>query len=308
MAKFNLNSLLSGASLGAGESNEKKTDHVLEIIQVSVYDLMPSEDNFYSVADIGELKDSIEMFGVKQNLTVKKTDDGKYKVIAGHRRRLASLALAEEGKKEFELVPCAVESELDEIREQLLLITTNATTRQLTDYEKTEQAKRLRELLERYKQKEKLPGRMRELIATTLNTSTAQVGRMESISKNLTAEFQEEFKEQKINISAAYEISTLPGQAQEEVYEEYKKNDKITINDVKEKKEAIKEIKPVGTILPIHDIVKEMSVSELAEFICDRCDGEGRFCDLAIECNNVAGAGREEICMRWLRMQGQKKG
>lgn len=237
MSKFNLNSLLSGTSLNSGEGGEEKKDRVLKVVSISVYDLIPSKDNFYSVEDIAELKDSIEMFGVKQNLTVKQLENGKYMVIAGHRRRLASLALVEEGKKEFEFVPCGIETELDEIKEQLLLITTNATARQLTDWEKTQQAEKMRELLERYKKKEKLPGRMRELIAKTLKTSSAQIGRMDSITKNLSEDFKEEFKEQKINISTAYELSTLSEEAQQEVFTEYMGSGSISIKDVKEKRQ-----------------------------------------------------------------------
>lgn len=338
-SKFNLNSLLSGTSMNetAEEGRRRKTGHSLKVVPISVYDLEPSNENFYSVEDIEELKDSIEMFGVKQNLSVKQKDNGKYEVIAGHRRRLATLALVNEGKKEFEHVPCAVETELDEIREQLLLITTNATARQLTDWEKTQQAEKMKELLERYKRTEKLPGRVRELVAKALKTSAAQVGRMDSISKKLSEEFKEEFKEQNINISTAYEISTLPSEEQQEVFEEYVEKGSISINDVKEKKakakasakelaeeprEHIKEIKreedareterkkEVLQPIPfpmIFEILKGMDISELAEFICSRCDGMGRFCDLAFECNQSSKEERQAICVKWLRTQAQKR-
>jgi ParB family chromosome partitioning protein len=349
MAKFNLNSLLSGTSLNGAAEEEKgeKKPKALKVVSISVHDLKPSKENFYSVEDIEELKDSIEMFGVKQNLTVKQLDNGKYEVIAGHRRRLASLALVEEGKKEFEFIPCAIETELDEIKEQLLLITTNATARQLTDWEKTQQAEKMKELLERYKKKEKLPGRVRELVAKTLKTSAAQVGRMDSISKKLSEDFKEEFKEQKINISTAYEISTLPDEAQQEVFQEYMEKGNISINDVKEKKaeakttaeekkenteqeeaegtmpeeekeirtegedkkaEVKKEIPEPQPFPAIFEIIKGMNISEMAEFICYKCDGAGRFCDYAFECNQSEVEKRHEICMKWLKTQAQKRG
>ncbi|SHJ74807.1 ParB/RepB/Spo0J family partition protein [Tepidibacter formicigenes] len=353
MAKFNLNSLLSGTSLnGAAGKEGGRKSKTLKVVSISVFDLEPSKENFYSVEDIEELKDSIEMFGIKQNLTVKQLDNGKYKVIAGHRRRLASLALVKEGKKEFEFIPCAIETELDEIKEQLLLITTNATARQLTDWEKTQQAERLKELLERYKKKEKLPGRVRELVAKTLKTSAAQVGRMDSISKKLSEDFKEEFKEQKINISTAYEISTLPKEAQQEVFKKYMEKGNISINDVKEKKAEIKTIaeenkenaeqeedqkeaaeetiqeeekkiktegegkkaevkKEIPEPQPfptIFEIIKGMNISEMVEFICCRCDGVGRFCDYAFECNQSDIEERHGICMKWLKTQAQKRG
>lgn len=336
MAKFNLNQLLSGASKNgtAEEAENKNKPDAFEVIPISVYDLVPSKDNFYSVENIQELKDSIEMFGLKQNLTVKAVEEGKYIVIAGHRRRLASLALVEEGKKEFEFVPCSIENDLDYIKEQLLLITTNSTTRQLTDWEKTQQAEKIKNLLEEYKKKEKLPGRIREIIASILNTSSTQVGRMDSISKNLSSDFKKEFKEEKINISTAYELSTLPSEAQQEVFTEYAQNGSMSISEVKEKKkkaeikaevekvpemqvkpkEIIKEesIQPKEKLealppLPsIYEIIKDMNVQTLAAFICCRCDSIGRFCDFAAECNQRKESERQGICIRWLEMQAQK--
>lgn len=357
MAKFNLNSLLSGTSLNNAESEEKgekKSRKNHKVIPISVYDLVPSENNFYSMEQIEDLKTAIELAGgIKQNLTVTPLGNGKYKVLAGHRRRLASIALVEEGKTEYEFVPCGVETieedeELQEIREELLLILTNSQ-RDKTDWDKVEEVKRLRTILERYKKKEKLPGRVREIIAETLNTSAAQVGRMDSISKKLSEEFKEEFKEQKINISTAYELSILPEEAQQEVFEEYMENGSISINDVKEKRAEIKEeskeileqkekpeeeeeseeeseeepeeeekaevktdqkkekIERLQSIPTMYEILKEMSVSELAEFICYRCDEVGRFCDFAIECNQSEKTDRHEICIKWLKMQAQKR-
>lgn len=338
MAKFNLNQLLSNVSKSSQHSEEvsKKVD-TLQLIPISVHDLIPSKENFYSVENIEELKDSIEMFGVKQNLTVKQLEEDKYLVISGHRRRLASLALVEEGKKEFEFLPCCIETELDSIKERLLLIITNSTARQLSDWEKVKQAEEMRKLLEEYKKKEKLPGRTREIIASILNTSQTQIARMDSISKNLSEEFKEEFKEEKINISTAYEISTLPKEVQQDVFSEYTESGSITISDVKEKKGEVKreteepakekenienspkedlEIKEevkkeVSELLPslpsLYEILKGMSIKELAAFICSRCDSIGRFCDFAMECNQSKANDRQAICIRWLEMQAQKK-
>lgn len=336
MSKFNLNSLLNNTSLNAIEDKGKKPNK-LNIIPISVHDLIPSEDNFYSTEDIAALKDSIEMFGVKQNLIVKELVNGKYRIIAGHRRYLASLSLVEEGKQEFEKLPCEIET-VDRIIEELLLITTNANTRQLTDWEKTQQAQRMRVLLEKYRKQEGLTGRTRDLIAQALNTSSAQVGRMNSISKHLTEEFKQEFKEDNIKISTAYELSTLPEQVQQEIIEEYKDTGTLSIQDIKDKKADIKANEDNGmeqeqeqeskdkleeshqkpelevqrqhnTLTPIfptiHKILKDMSKQELAKFICQRCQGSG-FCDYFAECNYSSIDKRTEICEKWLDMQVQK--
>lgn len=243
MAKFDLKSLLSEKSLVKEESKEGEVKpKAFKVISLSVHDLVPSEHNFYGTNDIKELKEAIELFGgIKQNLIVKPLEAGKYTVIAGHKRRLASLALVEEGKVQFEYVPCVVEEDAGNIEERLLLIMTNSTARQLTDYEKMRQAEELKELLTAYKKQEKIPGRIRDLVAEILKTSPAQVGRMEAITNNLSDKFVEEFKENKVNLSTAYELSGLSGEKQEEAYQQYKESGNITINEVKEIKKQQKQ-------------------------------------------------------------------
>lgn len=94
MGRFNLNQILSDtskAAAGGGSAKPRPSESRYE--KLSVFDLVPSEDNFYSMREIGELKAAIEIAGkVLQNLVVVPLGDGKYKVIAGHRRRLASRA------------------------------------------------------------------------------------------------------------------------------------------------------------------------------------------------------------------------
>jgi len=224
--KFNLNSLLNQSSRMDAEI---KTDIEFKIEYISVNNLIPSEENFYDIEHIENLKQSIELSGgVKQNLIVTSLGaDGQYRIIAGHRRHKASKELVNEGKKEYEFLPCVVENNIDSDKEQLMLIMTNSTTRELSDFEKTRQAQMLKDILVKIKKKENLPGRVREIIADILNTSPAQISRMESITKNLSQELTEEFKEQKIGISAAYELSKKPEQEQEAKYKEYKETGKI---------------------------------------------------------------------------------
>ena len=90
MGRFNLNQILSDTSKAAGGGSAKPRPSESRYEKLSVFDLVPSEDNFYSMREIGELKAAIEIAGkVLQNLVVVPLGDGKYKVIAGPRRRLA---------------------------------------------------------------------------------------------------------------------------------------------------------------------------------------------------------------------------
>ncbi len=152
---FNALALLNKKSQKKAEyeraaAEEKKGN--FEVIMLDVYDLIPSENNFYSTKDIEELALSIELLGgIRQNLEVKPQVHGKYEVTAGHRRRLASIRLVEEGKEQFRYVPCVVKEDKTEIMKRLTLILTNSTAREMSDWERVQQYKELKTLLEDYR-------------------------------------------------------------------------------------------------------------------------------------------------------------
>lgn len=245
MGKFNLNQILNDASKRAAPGGGGQTapaSRPATIERLSVFDLVPSEDNFYSMNDIEELKSKIELAGkVPQNFIVVPLGGGKYKVISGHRRRAACISLVEEGKPEYEFVPCTVEAdeedaEVQAIREEIMLIAANSQ-REKTAWDKIEEARRTRALLERIKQQEKLPGDMRKLVAQTLNTSPAQIGRFDAITRNLCPAFMEELKADRINISTAYELSGLSAEDQAAAFEQFRETGEISIKAARERKQ-----------------------------------------------------------------------
>lgn len=260
MGRFNLNEILNSASRQAAESgdNPPRTTES-EIRKISVFDLVPSEDNFYSMREIEELKAAIEIAGkVLQNLVVVPLENGKYKVIAGHRRRLASIALVEDGKPQYEFVPCSVEpteeaAEDQEIRDGLNLIVTNSQ-REKTAWDKIEEVRYLRDVLEKAKTRPRFAGLLRaivertfgggevqadgtrDFIAKVLHTSTTQIGRYDTIIRHLSPEFKAELKEDRINLSTAYELAGLPEDEQRDAFEDYKRTGEISIKDARERK------------------------------------------------------------------------
>ena len=70
MGKFDLKQLLTQNSLN-NQDNSKSKEFKVE--KININDLIPAseEENFYSITDFKELKESIEMFGIQQNLIVK---------------------------------------------------------------------------------------------------------------------------------------------------------------------------------------------------------------------------------------------
>lgn len=152
--------------------------------------------------------------------------DGTYTVIAGHRRLLAAKELFTEGHTDLEYIPCYIDDNTDEIREKILLIHTNSTTRKLSDYEKLEQLAQMKELFAEYKKTNNIPGRLRKFLAEALNVSSATVGRLEMVHNNLDPDIKQELKEEKINISTAIELAKLPDTEQKKALERHRTGDK----------------------------------------------------------------------------------
>lgn len=252
-----LTGLLNQRSIAASKLEEKEPEWETNdwaVEQISIYSLVPSAGNFYSIDDVEDLKDSIEMLGVQQNLIVKKVKGtDSYKVLAGHRRLIACTQLVQEGKGQFEYVPCHI-AEVDETLEQILLIHTNSTTRELSSFEKMEQLSRLKVLLKEYKKTHDLPGRVRDLLAETLNVSPTQIQRLEQVDKNLTPEFKEELKTEGISFSAAAELAKLSVDTQQAVYKEHLDRGNTSMQDAKEaqKKEKTQQTEPEEVAEPVN--------------------------------------------------------
>ena len=196
-----------------GQQEEGKAgqqDNAPQIINIDVNDLIPSQDNFYHVDD--ELKRSIELVGVLQPLLVSKPENGKYKVIAGHRRRLAVLSLLEEGKEEMRFVPCVFKKE--DVRDRLALIMANRF-RDKSDWEKMMEAIQAEEMAKELKAEYGLNGRTREILSEITGTTEAQLGRYKAIYNNLSSRLMKNFKENVINVSVAVELCSMSEEGQE---------------------------------------------------------------------------------------------
>ena len=177
-------------------------DHTIE--RISYSKLVPSEDNFYSMQEIEELKTAIELAGrVLNNLVVTPLEDGKYKILSGHRRHRAVGMLLDEGKTEYEFLPCSVE-QIDDtdraVREQVLLIAANSQ-REKTAWDKLEEVRR-----------------MRDLVARSLNISSSRVAKYDSILNNLIPSLMEEIKADNLPISTAYALSKLNTEQQQAAF------------------------------------------------------------------------------------------
>jgi ParB family chromosome partitioning protein len=202
----------------------------------------PVNDEIYEAGEIDELAQSILLAGkVLQNAVVTPADEnGNHVIIAGHRRRLACQKLVEDGHSEFGEIPCVVLGEQDNLMQELFLIQTNSTARVLTDAEKVRQAERATAILTELKDRKQISGRVRDIAAKMLGTTTGQLARYSAISKGLTNEtLQEAFEDGRIGVSAAYEASRMDEKGQAALADKVEADGTASVRDVVEKqKEA----------------------------------------------------------------------
>ena len=237
---FKLTDILNNRSMELaeeenGQQEEGKTgqqDNAPQIINIDVNDLIPSQDNFYHVDD--ELKRSIELVGVLQPLLVSKPENGKYKVIAGHRRRLAVLSLLEEGKEEMRFVPCVFKKE--DVRDRLALIMANRF-RDKSDWEKMMDAIQAEEMAKELKAEYGLNGRTREILSEITGTTEAQLGRYKAIYNNLSSRLMKNFKENVINVSVAVELCSMSEEGQEKAADQVEEAGTLSLMEAKEMKQ-----------------------------------------------------------------------
>lgn len=280
--------------LGLLEENDQRTSGNL-IKDIPIDAMIPSKHNFYDTNEIEEIKASFRLFGDVQVGIVSPLDDGTYRIVAGHRRHKAHQELTKEGYEGFEMMRCVVregDPDNEDIANRLLLILTNSLSRNLSDYEKTRQAAELKGLLEKYKEQgNEIPGVFREYIANTLKVSPTQVQRYDSINKNLSDDFMEEFKEEKINVSVASELATMPHEKQAEALEVYKQKGKLEIKDVKQMKQ---EEKPDFTYNIDQEMYRDIVRGERSFVVFMHHDQQPKQQIKFVECNkNMQATGRE---------------
>ena len=235
--KFSISQgMLNSVSQNVKKANEIEAKNNFNVQYIDIKDIERNKKNFYEIVNVDELAEDIKMNGLNNNLVVRKLDNGKYELISGERRYTALTQLVEQGNEIFALVPCKV-IEANDIDSEIILIQANAQTRELTEIEKLEQVKRLTELYKTKKKNgEKVPGKIREIIANDLKLSPTQVGRYERINKNLIPELKEILENGNLTIANASEFSSLSENNQKVILE-------IINNKVEISKEEATELK-----------------------------------------------------------------
>ena len=241
-------SVMDALNKNSKAAAEEKPKARFRTRDISIRKIYSNDRNFYSMPGIEQLAQEILAVGLMENMTVTYApcERGEYKIIAGERRWRALNLLLEKGYEDFETVTCQIKSAAEENEEMVQLIIANAY-RDKTIVDMLEEEKRLKESLQYMKdngltlQGYKLDsGRLRDVIASIMNTTGTKIAQIESINKHLIPEFSAELKEGRLTFSAAYEISGMAEDKQMELLEKYKEGG-LSLKEVKQAKKEIEE-------------------------------------------------------------------
>lgn len=227
-AKFGITDIMNAKSKAKGIGNVSGYTE----IWLSPYDVKPSESNFYSQENIEELADSFLTVG-QQQPTVLGRINGEFKIVSGHRRNLANILNIERGHEEFKKVRYLYKDMTGAMFELSLLIG-NAYNRELSAWEKTQQAQKLKEALIRAREEDglEITGKLRDIIAELMNESPTNIARMDSINNNATQEIKEEFAKGNIGVTTAYEAAKLPPEEQKAIAEKAAAGENVRAKEI----------------------------------------------------------------------------
>lgn len=195
-----------------------------DLRQIHVDLIDENELNFYGTDNVADLCESIALSGVLQPVIVMEQADGRFLLVAGHRRTKAVRELRKEwngnGVNPFDTIPAIVkplpENEMQSLLAELQLIQTNSAARKLNDQEIMRQANRMTEIFYRLKSYGyEFPGRMRETVAKAVGISSAKLGRLKFIVGHLSASWAERWQNGDVAEYAAEALARLPEDRQD---------------------------------------------------------------------------------------------
>ncbi len=216
---------------------------------ISIRKMYSNDRNFYSMNGIEKLAQEILTVGLLENMTVMYApcERGEYRIIAGERRWRALQLLLKKGYEEFEIATCQIKSMAEEHEEMVNIIMANAY-RDKTMADLLQEEQQLRKSLQYMKDNGLTlqgytldSGRLRDVIASIMQMSGTKIAQIDSINERLIPEFTEQLKEGRLTFSAAYEISGMDQEQQQDMLEKSQESGGLTWKEVKEAKAAAEE-------------------------------------------------------------------
>ena len=237
MESLNENKLKTAAAKTTVADKRIKTEYI-NIDDIKPYprqnEVYGSEDDEASLQKLDELKISIKMGGVWENILVKENPAGGYTMLSGHRRWRACKLLVAEGYTDKQFIPATVVRNSSDIEDHFKFITMNSTIRKKTSYQEMQEMAEMEDILNKFqKDNGNLDIPKRKALAEMANKSEAKIAKMKAIKNNLHDFLMNLFKENKISFVAAYEASSLSEAGQKALISIYMRENKIRIDDVK---------------------------------------------------------------------------
>jgi ParB family chromosome partitioning protein len=192
----------------------EKINAIVDIKNIDINMLKPSEENFYKIEHLEELQKDISEHGLYHNLLVKQVDENTFRIVSGHRRYHALKNL------NYKEVPCKViDNSVSDVDIEIIMIKANATSRELDDDTKRFQVKRLEELYRVKKGSgEEIKGKLRDNIGQDLGISGVQVQKYMSINKKLIPELKDLLDSKELSVKNAFDYSKFDEEQQKEIY------------------------------------------------------------------------------------------
>lgn len=208
-----------------------------------------NDKNFYEQEGIEEKAKEILSVGLINHPVVKyaPSPEGAYELIDGERRWRALKLLVERGYDKFESVTCRIVNLDNEHEESIMMIIANSS-RQKSVSTLIREAQMLKSELQ-YMRDNGLKlngydlesGRIRDVVASIMNTSKTKIAEYEAVGNNMIEEFKDILDKNNITFSAAYQISKLLPEEQNDLFELYKEQGELTYKYVSEYVKARKE-------------------------------------------------------------------
>lgn len=314
MAKFDINKVKGSGAVGLGmlnaESKKVASDKV-ETLYLKASQIHPNERNKMSMNGIEELASQIKALGnISQPLEVIQRENGEYDIITGHRRYTAISLLIERGEWDPEKpIRCELK-DLDKITlnipnetKEMLSILVSNQQREKTDADRYFESLEWKKIIASLRKNgeeflvtgidengeeigESIKGvRTRDIVARQMNMSSSQLSKFEKVENKGSDMLKEALKQNKVNISNASSIASMPKEEQEQFIEKTlatkKSNEQITTDDIavakveKEKEKSKK--KTAETVeLPkgmINDKVFKKDIKDIQKAIKDVQEG-----------------------------------
>jgi ParB family chromosome partitioning protein len=220
------------------ETTEVKAKN--DIREININKIKPSDKNTFGMRDIEKLAESIKEYGQLENAVVRKIVHPEYEfeMISGHRRQEAIRLLGQE------TILCKV-VEADDLLAEAMLIIANLETRELSDFEKSNSAVRLVEIVEERRKLGEYQGRKtREVVAEMMSTESEKVSpaKVQKLLKvqDLIPEFKEQLDKGELSLEKANQLAQMTPEQQKMVFDMFEQQGKeLTAKKAKELKDSL---------------------------------------------------------------------